>query len=174
MPYLSPRSNYCPSPRSPAPLITPWPEWPRIYRSSSSHEEGGERLYNVLTKRLVGNEQGQVVALEAVRVEWYKDEDGRNQMREVPDSAFSLPCDLVLLALGFTGPVKSGLLEQFGVQLDARGNVVANEHKMTSVPGVFTAGDMSRGQSLVVWAIAEGRAAAEGINAFLLGPSQAN
>lgn len=146
----------------------PWPEWPVIYRTSSSHEEGGERLYSVLTQRLVGDEQGHVRSLEAVRVEWQKGENGRRQLIEVPDSAFSLPCDLVLLAMGFVGPVKGGMLEQFGVALDARGNVVADENKMTSIPGVFTAGDMTRGQSLVVWAIVEGRTAAEGINQFLL------
>lgn len=146
----------------------PWPEWPFIYRKSSSHEEGGERLYSVLTKRLVGNEHGQITALEAVRVEWQQDEDGRKTMHEVPGSEMTLPCDLVLLAMGFVGPIKTGMIEQFGVELDTRGNVVANEHKMTSVPGVFTAGDMTRGQSLVVWAIAEGRDAAEGVHTYLM------
>ncbi len=151
----------------------PWPEWPRIFRSSSSHEEGGERLYSVMTKRLVGDAQGRLTAIEAVRVEWSADANGRMQMTEIPGSEFSLPCDLVLLAMGFTGPVKGGMLEQLGVELDSRGNVVTDENHMTSIEGVFAAGDMRRGQSLVVWAIAEGRAAAEGVSKFLLQPAVA-
>lgn len=144
----------------------PWPQYPRVLRVSSSHEEGGERRYSVLTKRLLGNAQGRVAALEALRVAWHE-EGGRMVMTELEGSAFKLPCDLVLLAMGFSGPVKSGMLEQFGVALDARGNVVVDEQKMTTIPGVFAAGDMARGQSLVVWAIAEGRTAAEGINRYL-------
>jgi glutamate synthase (NADPH/NADH) small chain len=156
-------------PRPPLTRATdnPWPEWPRIYRVSSSHEEGGERRYSVLTKRLVASSEGRVGELEGVEVEWVKDEQGRMQMQEIPGSEFSLPCDLVLLALGFSGPVRSGMIEQLGVELNNRGAVITNDDKMTSRPGVFAAGDMARGQSLVVWAIAEGRAAANGIDRFL-------
>ena len=145
----------------------PWPEWPLIFRTSSSHEEGGERIYAVLSKRLVGDEHGRVAAIEGVQVSWQKDASGKPRMAEVAGSEFSTPCELVLLAMGFLGPVKHGLLEQLDVRLNSRGNVVTDQSKMTSVAGVFAAGDMSRGQSLVVWAIAEGRAAAEGINKYL-------
>ncbi|NCC31083.1 MAG: glutamate synthase subunit beta [Chloroflexia bacterium] len=147
----------------------PWPEWPRVQRASSSHEEGGERRYCVLTQRLIGNTHGHVEAVEAVEVRWVSDAQGGQRMEVVPDSQFTLPCDLVLLAMGFTGPVRGGLLEQLGVALNERGALATNAQKMTSRPGVFAAGDMSRGQSLVVWAIAEGRAAAEGVNQFLAG-----
>jgi glutamate synthase (NADPH) small chain len=146
----------------------PWPEWPRVLRTASSHEEGGERIYNVLTRRLLGDGQGRVAAAVAVHVSWQRDEHGQFQMEEQPDTAFTQSCDLVLLALGFTGPRRNGLLDQLGVALTPRGAVATDEHKMTSRPGVFAAGDMSRGQSLVVWAIAEGRAAAEGVNRFLM------
>jgi glutamate synthase (NADPH/NADH) small chain len=139
----------------------PWPQWPLIYRSSSSHEEGGERDFAVMTKRFVG-EHGRVVALEAVRVE-LRDK----KFVEVPGSEVRIDCDLVLLAMGFTGPVREGLLEQLGVALDARGNVAVRDGK-TSVDGVFAAGDMARGQSLVVWAIAEGRKVAASVDAFLV------
>ena len=139
----------------------PWPQWPLVYRTSSSHEEGGERDFAVMTKRLVG-EGGRVVALEAVRVELVD-----KKLVEVPGSEFRIPCDLVLLAMGFVGPVKEGLLEQLGVALDARGNVAARDGQ-TSVDGVFAAGDMARGQSLVVWAIAEGRRVARAVDEWLL------
>jgi glutamate synthase (NADPH/NADH) small chain len=139
----------------------PWPQWPLVMRSSSSHDEGGTRDFAVLTQRLLGDENGALRALQAVRVEWV----GR-EMREVSGSAFELPCELLLLAMGFLGPVKTGLLEQLGVALDDRGNV-RTRGGLTSVPGVFAAGDMARGQSLVVWAIAEGRRAAEAVDAYL-------
>ncbi|RRR65481.1 MAG: glutamate synthase subunit beta [Candidatus Viridilinea halotolerans] len=145
----------------------PWPEWPRVQRKSSSHEEGGERIYSVLTRRIIGDETGRVSAVAAVQVDWQRNEHGQWQMTEVDDSAFTQPCDLVLLALGFSGPVRSGMIEQLGVELGANGAVATDTNKMTSRRGVFAAGDMSRGQSLVVWAIAEGRAAAEGINSYL-------
>lgn len=146
----------------------PWPNWALIQRTSTSHEEGCERDYNILTKSFTG-QGGQLRKLQAVRVEWTgKDASGRPQMSEVASSAFDVECDLVFLALGFLGPVKSGLLDRLGVELDARGNVKADARKMTSLPGVFTAGDMTRGQSLVVWAINEGRAAADGVNAYLI------
>ncbi len=145
----------------------PWPSYPNIYRVSSAHEEGGERDYCIATKYLSG-EDGVLKRLHAVRVEFVI-EEGRQTMREVPGSEFSEHCDLLLLAMGFLGPEKPGMLEQLGVELTPRGNVLADETKMTTVPGVFTAGDMTRGQSLIVWAIAEGRAAARGIDEYLMG-----
>lgn len=148
----------------------PWPEWPRIYRSGSAHEEGGERLYSVSTRRFVDDGQGRVRALELVEVEM-KHRDGRLVFDEVPGSVRQLPCDLALLAMGFTGPERP-VLEQFNVRLTERGNVWRDPNWMTSVPGVFTAGDMQRGQSLIVWAIAEGRSAARGVDTFLMGESQ--
>ena len=144
----------------------PWPQWPMILRTSGAHEEGGIRDYNILTKSLTG-ENGQVSKLHAVRVDWTKGENGRFQMSEVPGSEFSVDADLVLLAMGFLHPEHGGMLEQLGVELDARGNVKVDESKMTSVPGVFAGGDMVRGQSLVVWAIAEGRDVARGIDHYL-------
>ena len=146
----------------------PWPEWPRIYRVASAHEEGGGRVYAVSTKRFVDNGQGRVRALELTDVEM-KSVDGRMQFVEVPGSSREIPADLVFLAMGFVGPERPGLLEGLGVALDARGNVTRDKNWMTSVPGVFTAGDMQRGQSLIVWAIAEGRAAAAGVDRFLMG-----
>ncbi len=140
----------------------PWPQWPLVYRTSSSHEEGGERDFAVMTKRLVG-ENGRLVAIEAVRIE-LRD----LKVVELPGTELTIPCDLLLLAMGFTGPVKAGLLEQLGVALDARGNVAVSNGR-TSVDGVFAAGDMSRGQSLVVWAIAEGRKVAAEIDTWLTG-----
>lgn len=148
----------------------PWPLWPQIFRVSSSHAEGGEREFSVLTKRFAG-ENGRVKKIQACRVEFIPSTNGtgRTEMREIPGSEFELPTDLVLLAMGFLGPVKGGMIEQLGVELDARGNVKADSNKMTSIPGIFTAGDMTRGQSLVVWAIHEGRAAARGIDLYLMG-----
>ncbi|MBF0594432.1 MAG: glutamate synthase subunit beta [Candidatus Omnitrophica bacterium] len=147
----------------------PWPSWAFVLRTSTSHEEGCERDYNILTKKFSGDEKGNVKKIHAVRLDWStKDANGRPVMKEVPGSEFEIECDLVFLAMGFLGPVKGGLLEKLGVELDQRGNVKAGAGKMTSVPGVFTAGDMTRGQSLVVWAIHEGRAAAEGVHQYLL------
>jgi glutamate synthase (NADPH/NADH) small chain len=145
----------------------PWPEWPRIFRTASSHEEGGERHYAVQTKRLIGDERGQVTAIEAVRLNWQSDAQGRMQMVEIPGSAFTIPCDMVLLAMGFTGPERGDMIAQLGIEMGPRGTVATDEHKMTSRRGVFAAGDMSRGQSLIVWAIAEGRTAAREIGRFL-------
>jgi glutamate synthase (NADPH/NADH) small chain len=147
----------------------PWPTWPNIYRTSSAHEEGGARDYSILTKRLTGV-GGRLTTLHAVRVE-FAQANGRMEMREVPGTEFTEDVDLLLLAMGFLGPEKPGMLEQLGVKLTERGNVWCDENKMTSVPGVFTAGDMTRGQSLIVWAIAEGRAAARGIDRHLMGES---
>ena len=151
------------------PLV--WPNWPIKLRTSSSHEEGCERDWAVTTKRFEGR-NGKVEKLIAARVEWQKDVTGSMKMVEVPGSEFELKCDLVLLAMGFVGPVQSGLLAQFGVARDARSNVKADtEDYRTSVPKVFAAGDMRRGQSLVVWAIREGRQAARAVDAFLMGTS---
>jgi glutamate synthase (NADPH/NADH) small chain len=149
-----------------------WPDWPLKLRTSSSHEEGSERDWSVLTKRAIGAD-GKIEALECVRVEWIKGTDGRQQMREVPGSAFQLKADLVLLAMGFVGPRRNGLVEQSKVALDPRGNVKANvaDYK-TSIQKVFSCGDMRRGQSLVVWAIREGRQCARAVDEFLMGASE--
>ena len=148
-----------------------WPDWPLKLRSSSSHEEGVARDFAVLTKRAVGS-NGKIEALECVRVEWAKGADGRMGMQEVAGSSFELRADLVLLAMGFLGPRRPGLLEQAGVALDPRGNVAANvKDYQTSVPRLFAAGDMRRGQSLVVWAIREGRQCARAIDESLMGAS---
>jgi glutamate synthase (NADPH/NADH) small chain len=147
----------------------PWPQYPYIFRVASAHEEGGERLYAVSTKRFIG-EGNQVKALELVQVE-RMEEAGRIHFREIAGSGFTLAADLVLLALGFVGPEKPGLLMQLGVKLTERGNVWRDDRWMTSVNGVFTAGDMQRGQSLIVWAIAEARSAARGIDMYLMGAS---
>ena len=146
-----------------------WPNWPIKLRTSSSHEEGCQRDWAVTTKRFEGRD-GKVEKLIAARVEWQKDVTGAMKMVEVPGSEFAIKADLVLLAMGFVGPVQKGLLEQFGVERDARSNVKADtEDYRTSVPKVFAAGDMRRGQSLVVWAIREGRQAARSVDAFLMG-----
>ena len=147
----------------------PWPQWPMILRTSSSHEEGAVRDYDILTKNFSGR-NGRIEKMHAVRLEWgAPDETGRPAMIEIPGSEFELNVDLVLLALGFVHPERDGMLEQLDVELDGRGNVATASNKMTSVPGVFAAGDMSRGQSLVVWALAEGREAARGIDEYLMG-----
>ncbi|MGH8520725.1 MAG: glutamate synthase subunit beta [Gammaproteobacteria bacterium] len=148
----------------------PWPLWPNVYRVSSAHEEGGERVYSVSTKRFHGSARDHVKALELVQV-GIEQVNGRPSFKEIAGSGFELPCNLVLLAMGFTGPEKPGMLEQLGVQLTERGNVRRDKNWMTSAPGVFTAGDMQRGQSLIVWAVAEGRSAARGIDSFLMGGS---
>ena len=155
-----------PEPPETRPDDNPWPRWPMILRTSGAHEEGGVRDYNILTKSLTG-ENGQVNQLHAVRVDWTRGEGGRFQMSEVPGSEFSVDADLVLLAMGFLHPEHGGMLEQLGVELDGRGNVKVDDNKMTSVPGVFAGGDMVRGQSLVVWAIAEGRDVARGVDQYL-------
>ncbi|HZT89985.1 MAG TPA: glutamate synthase subunit beta [Stellaceae bacterium] len=148
-----------------------WPDWPLKLRTSSSQEEGCDRDWSVLTKRAVG-ENGRVAGLECVRVEWTKAPDGRFLMQEVGGSGFVLKADLVLLAMGFLGPRRPGMIEQAGVALDARGNVAADTISYrTSVDGIFAAGDMRRGQSLVVWAIREGRQCARAIDEYLMGSS---
>ena len=147
----------------------PWPQWPVVMRSSAAHEEGGIRDYSILTKRFSGS-NGRVEKLHAVRLDWSgRDANGRPAMAEIPGSDFEMDADLVLLALGFLHPEHGGMLEGLAVDLDPRGNVKVDGTRMTSVPGVFAAGDMSRGQSLVVWAIAEGREAAHHIDRYLMG-----
>jgi glutamate synthase (NADPH/NADH) small chain len=149
----------------------PWPLWPNIFRISSAHEEGGERLYAVSTQRFSGDDQGQVKKLHAVNVE-IASQNGRLEIKPVAGSEFTLDADLVLLAMGFLGPERGGMLDALGVRMTDRDNVWRDPRWMTSVPGIFTAGDMQRGQSLIVWAIAEGRSAARGVDAFLMGSSE--
>jgi glutamate synthase (NADPH/NADH) small chain len=150
----------------------PWPQWPKTLRTDYGQEEAkalwgkDPREYQVLTKRFVDDGQGRVKALEVVTVEWTKGPDGRFGPREVAGTQRTIPADLVLLALGFVGPEKP-VVQQLAVKLDDRGNVWTDEDKHTSVPGVFAAGDMSRGQSLVVWAIKEGRQAAQAVDRYL-------
>jgi glutamate synthase (NADPH/NADH) small chain len=142
---------------------TPWPLWPLQLRTESAHEEGGIREWAVATTKFSGDENGHVKRLHAIRVGLPP------KFEAIPGTDFTVDVDLVLIAMGFLGPVKNGMLEALGVKLDARGNVEADANYMTSVPGVFAAGDMRRGQSLVVWAISEGRKAARGIDKFLMG-----
>ena len=142
----------------------PWPQWSFIYRTSSAHEEGGDRLFSVTTDRFVGDEKNNVRALVICEV---KSESG--SFVKVEGTERELPADLVLLALGFVGPEKSSWIDQLGLQSDLRGNIVRNDNYMSNLNGVFIAGDMGRGQSLIVWAIAEGRAAAAGVDHYLMG-----
>ncbi len=149
-----------------------WPDWPLKMRTSSSQEEGCDRDFAVATRRAV-SKNGRVSALECVRLEWVAGDDGRMRMQEVAGSGFELQADLVLLAMGFVGPRKPGLVEQGGVELDPRGNVKASvTDYATSQPNIFTCGDMRRGQSLVVWAIREGRQCARAIDEYLMGASK--
>jgi glutamate synthase (NADPH/NADH) small chain len=156
--------------------VKPWPEWPMIFRTSSAHEEANElagqeiRDFSINTKAFSG-ENGVVKKLHGVRLEWSKDRSGRFTMKEIPASEFELDCDLCLLALGFVHPEHDGPVGQLGLKLDARGNVQCDDNYATSVPGVFAAGDVRRGQSLIVWAISEGRQAARAVDAFLMGYS---
>jgi len=149
----------------------PWPQWPHIFRISSAHEEGGHRLYSVATERFEGDERGRVRALHTVNVERVAN-GGSVRFERVADTELVLDAELVLIAMGFVGPERTGLLSELGVRLTDRGTVWRDDHWMTSVPGVFTAGDMQRGQSLIVWAIATGRSAARGVDAYLMGASE--
>ncbi|GAB6067862.1 glutamate synthase subunit beta [Methylothermus subterraneus] len=152
-------------------LLT-WPYWPNKLRTSTSHEEGCERLFSVSTVAFEGK-GGQVRKVHCVQVEWQQDASGRYTMREIPGSEFTLDADLVLLAMGFVHPVHQGMVEQLGVELDPRGNVKADTRTYrTSIDKVFAAGDMRRGQSLVVWAIREGRQAARAVDEYLMGYSE--
>jgi len=149
----------------------PWPEWPNVFRVSTAHEEGGERLYAIATERFSGDASGRVTTLHGVKVEMVR-EGGQTRFVAQPGSDFELKADLVLLAMGFVGPEPGPLLSELGVRKSDRGNVARDARWMTNVAGVFTAGDMQRGQSLVVWAIAEGRSAARAIDEYLMGASQ--
>jgi glutamate synthase (NADPH) small chain len=149
-----------PQERAPA---TPWPMWPLQLRVESSHEEGGARDWAIATTNFTGDENGNVKHLHAIRV------GAPHKFEPLPGTELKMDVDLVLLAMGFTGPVKKGMVEQFGVNLDARGNIYTGTNYMSSIPGIFAAGDMRRGQSLVVWAIAEGRNAARAIDEYLMG-----
>lgn len=156
-----------PKPPSERDETMPWPHYPMILRTSAAHEEGGERDWSISTKYFSG-EKGKLTHLHAVRVEWSQpDETGRRKMNEVPGSEFAIEVDMVLLALGFVHPQKEGLLADLGVELDGRSNVKTDGHYATSVPGIYACGDMRRGQSLIVWAIAEGREAAHNVDAYL-------
>ncbi|MFT6338392.1 MAG: glutamate synthase (NADPH/NADH) small chain [Halioglobus sp.] len=141
----------------------PWPNWPMTLRTSSSHKEGCDREWSVMTKRFIKDESGNLSGLEVAKVEWAADESGKYGMKEIEGSVEIIPCQKAFLAIGFLHPQKEGLLSQLGVELDQRGNVMATDYK-TSVDGVFAAGDMRRGQSLVVWAISEGREAAVAVD----------
>ncbi|MEL7160458.1 MAG: glutamate synthase subunit beta [Bacteroidota bacterium] len=151
--------------------IDTWPNWPMVLRTSSSHEEGCEREWAVLTEEFLGDENGKLSAIRTVNIRWDKDEAGNNRFVKIKGTERELPCQLLLIAAGFLHPQHKGMIEQLGVGLDARRNVAARaEHNyQTSVPKVFAAGDMRRGQSLVVWAISEGRECARSVDAFLNG-----
>jgi glutamate synthase (NADPH/NADH) small chain len=157
-----------PRPPEARPDANPWPTWPMIYRTSSAHEEGGERVFSVNTECFLGDDDRNVRALRAHEVE-QKLVDGRMVFEKVEGSDFELPCELVLLAMGFVGPQRPGMLEQLGVDLNERGNVARDERWLTNVDGVFVCGDMGRGQSLIVWAIAEGRSCAAAVDEWLMG-----
>jgi len=153
-----------PRPPEERPGAQPWPTYPMTYRVSSAHEEGGERVYAVSTQAFLGDDEGRVRALRLVEVQLT---DGR--FTPVEGSERDIPAQLVLLAMGFTGPERGPLLEQLGVELDARGNITRDGDYTSSVPGVFVAGDAGRGQSLIVWAIAEGRSCAAAVDRWLTG-----
>lgn len=151
------------------PEHTPWPNWTIMLRTSSSHEEGCDRHWSILTKEFRADEHGNVAGLVTVTIEWFNDANGRQSFKEVPGTEKVWPCQLVLLAMGFLGPEKKGAIADLGLELDPRGNVKTDAHYMSSVPGVFAAGDLRRGQSLVVWAIHEGREAARAVDKHLMG-----
>jgi glutamate synthase (NADPH/NADH) small chain len=150
--------------------VNPWPLYPNILRVSSAHEEGGERIYSISTKQFVG-EDGVLKKLDVVDVEMKRSDDGRMSFEDIPGTEREMKADFVFLAMGFLGPERKGMLEELSVELTERGNVQRDEEWMTNVPGVFTAGDMQRGQSLIVWAIAEGRSCARAVDMYLMGES---
>ncbi len=150
---------------------TPWPLWPMMLRTSTSHEEGCDRHWSILTKAFVGDDQGNLRALKLVNIQWKKDEEtGRFKFSEVEDTVREIPCDLALLAIGFVHPQYDGMLQQLNIEVNERGNVKDNDYQ-TNNEKVFVAGDMRRGQSLVVWAISEGREAAKAVDKYLMGES---
>lgn len=148
---------------------SPWPWWPYKLSTSHAHEEGGSREFAVSTKKFIGDDKGNVKALVAVKLQWSPD---RRKFEEIKGSEFEIPCDLVLLAMGFVHPVHEGLIKQLQLELDQRGNVATDMDWATSLEKVFCAGDMTRGQSLVVWAISDGRRAARAIDVYLMGKSE--
>ncbi|MBC8754212.1 glutamate synthase subunit beta [Kordia sp. YSTF-M3] len=153
------------------PAHQPWPYWPMKLKETSSHQEGVERFFSISTKEFVGDKKGNLIGLKTVEVEWIFKKGERPQLNEIPNTEKQWDCDLVLLALGFTGAEKT-LADEFGVEMDFRTNIKATtKNYATNVSGVFTAGDMRRGQSLIVWAISEGRQAAYHVDAFLMGSS---
>jgi len=151
----------------------PWPTYPMVLKTSSSHEEGADRHWAIATKEFIGDEKGHLKALKTVKLEWKTNEDGRANFTEVPGSEQELPCELAFLAMGFLHPQHKGLLKELEIELDERGNVKASDRAyQTSIPKIFAAGDMRRGQSLVVWAISEGRECARKVDEYLIGVSQ--
>ena len=152
-----------------------WPHWPNRLRTSTSQEEGCKRMWSVATKEFIGDDAGSLKQLNCIKLEWHKDATGNWQMSEVEGSEFSLQADLVMLAMGFVHPVHEGMLQELGVKFDERGNVLSltqgTKAYQTSEEGVFSAGDMRRGQSLVVWAIREGRQCARAVDEWLMGKS---
>lgn len=157
-----------PRPPDSRPDANPWPTWPMIYRVSSAHEEGGQRVYAVNTTEFFGDEEGNVRSLRAIEVEMMT-VDGRPTFEPIVGSAFDIECELVLLAMGFTGAQHEGIVEQLGCDMDERGNIARDDDWMSTADGVFVAGDMGRGQSLIVWAIAEGRSCAASVDRYLMG-----
>ena len=154
------------------PASQPWPYWPMRLRTSSSHKEGVERFFSISTKEFLGDKNGNLTGLITVEVEWIFKKGERPQLKELPKTEKTWDCDLVLLALGFTGPEKT-LVNQFGLDTDFRSNINAStSNYKTNIPGIFAAGDMRRGQSLIVWAISEGRQAAHHVDAYLMGDSK--
>jgi glutamate synthase (NADPH) small chain len=153
----------------------PWPQWPKVYKLDYGQEEAAAlfgadpRSFSIMSKKFMGDREGNLDGIATVDIEWSKADDGRFGPKEVPGTERVWPAQMALLAMGFLGPEKEGLLDQLGVKLDQRGNVAVDDNMMTSVPSVFAAGDMSRGQSLVVWAIGDGRRAAKGVDRLLMG-----
>lgn len=149
--------------------LNPWPEWPMTLRTSSSHEEGAERMFSILTKEFVGNADGEVTGLTLIDIEW-KEKGGRMTFEEIPGTERTVPCDLAFIAIGYMGPAQNGLLQAFGVEA-MENSLPRSKNFQSTNPKVFLAGDMRRGQSLVVWAISEGREAAVKVDEFLIGSS---
>jgi len=158
-----------PAPPTERTVDNPWPTWPLIFRTSAAHEEGGDRVFSVTTTEFVDDGNGQVTALRCRQVETATGDDGRPHFVEIEGSDIELPCQLVLLALGFVGAERDGAAAELGLELDPRGSVAADSDWSTNVDGVFVCGDMTRGQSLIVWAIAEGRSAASAVDRYLMG-----
>jgi glutamate synthase (NADPH/NADH) small chain len=158
-----------PKPPKQRTILNPWPEWPMTLKTSSSHEEGAERVFSILTKEFIGNEAGEVTGLKLVDLEWME-KDGRMNFEEVEGTERIVPCDLAFIAIGYTGPAQNGLLEAFGVE-SMENTLPKSKNYQSTNAKVFLSGDMRRGQSLVVWAISEGREAAVKVDEFLMGAS---